>query len=65
MPDKQPEVGDKIRVNMHSGIVNAIIIAIFDTTRGLRYQIDLGAAHCAYQRMANRQRQLIACRPQN
>ncbi|MGB9423890.1 MAG: hypothetical protein WBR14_23480 [Candidatus Acidiferrum sp.] len=45
---RQFKVGDKIRFKVHSGkIFDATIIAIFDTTRGLRYQIDFGVPHTA------------------
>jgi hypothetical protein len=44
MPDKHPKVGDKIRVNMHSGkIVDAVIKAVIDgPTNGAKYQVDFG-----------------------
>jgi hypothetical protein len=43
MPDKQPKVGDHIRVSMHGGrIVDAVVKAILDTTDGLKYQVDFG-----------------------
>jgi hypothetical protein len=43
MPAKQPKVGDKIRVSMHSGkIVDAVIKAVLDTTDDLKYQVDFG-----------------------
>jgi len=43
MPDKQPKVGDKIKVNMHAGkIVDATIKAIIESTDGVKYQVDFG-----------------------
>ncbi|MGB7434416.1 MAG: hypothetical protein WBR26_07815 [Candidatus Acidiferrum sp.] len=41
---KKFKVGDKIRVNMHSGkIVDAVIKAIIDgPTNGAKYQVDFG-----------------------
>ena len=43
MPAKTPKVGDKIRVNMHSGkIVDATVKAIIDSTDGVKYQVDFG-----------------------
>jgi hypothetical protein len=43
VPNKQPKVGDKIRVSMHGGkIVDAVIKAIIDKTDGLQHQIDFG-----------------------
>jgi hypothetical protein len=40
----QFKVGDKIRVNMHSGkIVDAVIKAVHDgPTNGAKYQVDFG-----------------------
>ena len=43
MPSNQPEVGDKIKVNMHAGkIVDATIKAVIDSTDGVKYQVDFG-----------------------
>jgi hypothetical protein len=43
MPNKQPKVGDKIRVNMRSGkIVDAVIKAVHDYSEGPRYHVDFG-----------------------
>ena len=48
MPDKPRKVGDKIRVNMHSGkIVDATVKAIIDTVGGVKYQIDFDVQRTA------------------
>jgi transcription antitermination factor NusG len=42
-PERQFNVGDKIRVNMHAGkIVDAVVRAIIPETDGLRLQVDFG-----------------------
>ena len=42
-PDRQLNVGDKIRVNLHQGrIVDATIRAIIDRTDRKHYQVDFG-----------------------
>ena len=42
-PERQFNVGDKIRVNMHAGkIVDAVVKAVIPQTDGLRLQVDFG-----------------------
>ncbi len=43
MSEKQPKIGDKIKVNMHAGkIVDATIKAVIDSTDGVKYHVDFG-----------------------
>lgn len=48
MPDKQPKVGDNIKVNLHAGkIVDATVKAIIESTDGVKYQVDFGFGQTA------------------